>query len=413
MPLNKSKERRERRRVTAKEWADKQDRGFEPTAVKLPEGFSWFSIKSTGRITLDMIPHVAGKGNPNADEGFEIAHLEYYAHWVPDLTGKAKSYICSASCIGKKCAVCDYLKRNPDNKDLADSLKSKKRMLWNVIDHSDKDKKIKVWDTPYWKSFGEKLKDAIRVSDKYDNYDDPESGYSVQLTVKESTNPKFGKFEIARVDLVPRDNQYELSIMDEACVLEDCLIVPDYDELMALLKGDAPPEDKNKVEEGDQKPEPEEEEETEEEEPEEEEETEEEPEEEAVLIFPSNRKKVAPEETEEEPEEEAVEFAVGMEVKYKKKQWTVVKVSGDGTSLTLKDEDDNMAKAVDPDDVQVLEVEEELEEEAEPEQPKVRGKKPKEPEEEEEEPEEEEDDLFKEEEEEDDEPVPPKRGRKK
>lgn len=233
---SRDREKTKRRRVSAAEWADKQDAGWDPTSVKLPEKAERFQVKQTGKFKLDHVPYVAGKLNPDADEGFEINSLRFFVHWVPTLDGKNKSYCCAAQVFNKPCAACDYLKENRDaDEELKKSLKAKTRMLWNVIDLSDKGK-IKIWETAYWRSYGELLKDAIKDTPEFSNFDDPEKGLTVRVTVKDSTS-RFGKFEIARVDLVPREEQYKQSIIDKAYCLDDMLVEPDYDEVKSMLEG--------------------------------------------------------------------------------------------------------------------------------------------------------------------------------
>lgn len=241
----REREKSKRRKASASDWADKQEQGFEPTAIKLPSGASLFKIKQTGTTRLDVIPFVAGKSNPDADEGFQHFQRTYYAHWVPGLNNRNSAYCCTAETFkgsNKRCPVCDWIARNRQtaDQDLLNSIKVKTRMLWNVIDLNEKAKGIQIWDTAYWRSFGEMLKDAIKVSSKYSHFDDPVEGMTVQLSIKENKSG-FGKFEIARVDLVPRDDQYDEDIVDKAYCLDECLLMADYDEITAMLdQGPAP-----------------------------------------------------------------------------------------------------------------------------------------------------------------------------
>ena len=239
----RERERTKARRVSAAEWADSQESGWEPTSVKLPDGVDRFEIKSTGKHKLDIIPYEAGDNNPDADKGYQICSMTFWTHWVPNLEGKKKPYCCSARCFKEKCPVCDWVAENRDaDKELIEDLKPKKRMLWNVVDllaktnEGKRDRAIKIWETAYFKSFGEQLKDLVQVSDKYADFDDPEKGMTVQLAVRENDSG-FGKFKIARVDLLPRDEQYDSGIVDKAHCLDELLVKPDYDEVRALLEG--------------------------------------------------------------------------------------------------------------------------------------------------------------------------------
>ena len=385
MATRREKEKQKARRTSAAEWADKQEAGFDPTGIKLPEGVKFFQIKRAGTYRLDFIPYNVGEGNPQADPGFQHPERTYYAHWVPGMDGKSKLYVCSASTFKKRCAVCDWVMRNRDaDPKLLEQLKIKLRQLWNVIDLDDPKKEIQVYDAPYWKSFGEMFKDAIRVHKKYNCVFEPEEGMTVQLTTKDNKSG-FGKFAIARVDIVPRDEQYDESIIDKAVVLDDCLIEPNYKELMALLEGTGDEEEattngkaRGKAQDPDEdddedddeespqtkgkkkaKAEEEEEDNEEDEDPEMEDEDDEEEEKPAAKKKPhANGKK--------EKTAKELGLKVGMEVEYDGMECEILKVSGDGTSLTLEDENGKKHMGVNPNEVEAGLVDEEDEEDEKP-----------------------------------------------
>lgn len=229
-----SKQEQERKMSSARDWATKQDRGSESTSVKLPKDVPFFSFKREGIYKLDVISYTAGEGNPRADAG--IVHFErtYFAHRIPSPGGRAKLYCCRAETFGKKCHVCQWLAKQPEN-DITKDMRAKKRQLWNVIDLADKDKGIQVLDTYYYKGLGEQLKDLLETSEAFVEFAHPTRGMTLQIKVQEKPMGKGKFFAVARVDAVPRVKQYKWDIVDDAVCLDDCLICPTNEELADAL----------------------------------------------------------------------------------------------------------------------------------------------------------------------------------
>jgi hypothetical protein len=379
--------RRERQKTNALDWAKKQERSFEST-VKLPEGVSLFKLDKVGVFRLDFMPYVVGKNNPRAKPGMEHFEREYDAHRVPTADGQ-RLFCCRMKCWGKRCAVCDFLRMNGGTADqaLVKSLRTTTRHLWVVNDKpGDRKNPLKVFDTNHYNrglGFGEMLADAITSVTDYANFADLSEGYTIQLNVKEQTFPG-GKFNAAvRMDFLPRKYQYPESLLDAAPCLDDLLVDPGYDAVAKLLNPDQGKEGEEPTPGGDNEPE-------EEQEPAdgEEEET------------PKPKKKRVVEEPEEEPEPEeeqdptAEDLGLEMGDKVKHEDHGICKiihVSGDGTSLRLKDSEGNVHKAVAPSEVRKVKTKpppppepEEPEDEDEPPpapkpKPKVQVKKPTRP----------------------------------
>ncbi len=341
----REKVKQERRKSSAKAWAEKQDRTFEVTSIQLPEGVEFWKAEKEGFYKLDVIPFLTGRGNPNADEGMEHFERTYHVHRGMGLQGFS-SYCCSVRCFKKRCYVCDWINREGGNADqeLVKRLRPQDRMLMNVVDVTSKESKekgIQVLDQPFGSSkhpsFGQVLKDKIQSVEEYENFSDLEKGYTLQIKVVEDCLPGGKPFmKVTSIEMITRKYQYDEDMIDKAICLDECPIEKSYEELKKILL----------------------------QEPDEEEPTDKEEEPEEKEAPPRSRKKL--------PTADELNLKKGDRVEHAEfGECEIVKVSGDGTSLSLLDEDNERHDAVGPDEVELLE-DSELEEEEEA--PKKPGK---------------------------------------
>lgn len=239
----REKEKKMARRTDARAWAKKQEKGFEPTCVKIPEGFELYKIDKAGTFKVDFMPYVAGAGNKNADEGFQHFEREYDSHALPTADGRVRMYVCRQKSFGKKCAVCDWLKSHGGNADpdLVKQIRGKTRHLWLVNDKpGDENNKLKMLDTNHYNrgiGFGEQIADAITSVEDYGDFWTLDAGLTVSLTVKEQLMGGGKKyFAVTRIDFLPRKYEYPDNMIDDAPCLDDCLIDPGYDAVKKLLE---------------------------------------------------------------------------------------------------------------------------------------------------------------------------------
>jgi hypothetical protein len=415
MVMNRrEKEKKKARTVSSRQWAGEQTGGFESKAVKLPDGVEYYK-QEDGDNLIDMIPYEVKKGkgtpggNPRAEAGFLACEREYQTHRLPG-TGKFNdAYCCRRVCFGKKCPCCEWLIANARtaDEDLVISITGQLRHLWIVNDKPGKLKnKLKVFDSNHKNrklGFGQQLKIAIEAQlDEDECFYDLEEGKQVKFIVE-------GEYKhVPRIDFKDRDYQYPESILDHGIDLDECLIDVGYDAMKEALETGLTGSSSGKEgENGDG---------------------------EDSAPKKGKKKPAASHDDEEEEEEsddptaEDLGIEKGAKVIYKKKECEVMKVSGDGTSLTLEDEDGEPIKGVAPNEVKLVEEEEDDEEEEEEEEKpaaKKKGKKPADDEEEEEEDSDDDDPLDdddddgdddddeEEEEEEEEEDAAPKKGKKK
>lgn len=417
MAMNSSRREKEKkalRYVDAADAAEKHQKTTYEPYFTVPEGTQLFKFAKAKTYRLIVVPYKVGKGNPIADEGMLYFERTVYVHGGMGSRGQDKK-ICNNAVFHKRCAVCDEMNKirraGKLTKELWKELSEKERQLFLVIDMDEEDKGPQLFETAHYKSFGEMLKDELEGLPPGDPrrkfYRLDSKGMIVEVKCKEDTFQGRKFYKPIKINIVPREKELDVSILDEVPCLDDLIEEMDYKKMLELFNQEPEPEGDDDDENEDvSSKEEEESEEPEEsskprqrnkpsrktEEVEEDEDDSEEGEDDEV-------------EEEEEPTAKSLGIKVGTFVKHKKyKKCKVVHVSGDGTSLRIEDADGEIRRAIAPNECTVLEDEEE-EEPAPKKKPIGKKKKPAKPEPDEEESEEEE-------EEEKEEPKP-RRGKKK
>lgn len=212
----------------------------EPTSIRLPEGMSFFSFPKAGTYTVDILPYWATKdptrANPHCKPG--AAHYErtWTAHRNLGLDGRS-SYVCPRETFKMPCAVCAHLQHADE--ELQKAMRGQRRMLFAVIDRGDPEKGVQAWDSPYFKSFGEKL--TLKLKSKlYDNFFHLQGGLSLMLTVEEQSIGTGKPFKnVVNIEMVPRKQDYDDSLIDQVPCLDELLIRLEYKQLERVLRGEA------------------------------------------------------------------------------------------------------------------------------------------------------------------------------
>src|SRR5689334_19443438 len=99
----REKEKREQRKSDALDWANDAGKAYRPTCIALPNGMDWYKLDKEEERFLDVIPFLAGWGNPRADEGMPYWMREYYQHRLPTLDGKDAPYPCLFQMYKRRC----------------------------------------------------------------------------------------------------------------------------------------------------------------------------------------------------------------------------------------------------------------------------------------------------------------------
>lgn len=326
MATRREREAREERETSARAWADKQDRAFEATSVKLPEGYQFWSCKQDGVYRLDFFKYKVGKHNPCADEGMKHFERTYWVHRIPVAGGKTAPYCCLAQCFGQKCPVCEWMLVNNANKEMCDSLRPQQRHLWNVLDVTNEQTKklgIQVWDNTFGgkkhPGFAYLLKAKLQTMERYGSFANLKGGYTLYVKMEQDSFSGNKFYRVANIDMEPRKADYDASILADCVCLDDCLLNPGYAKLKSVFlmepaDGDSGDDDAD-----------------------------------TATVTPAGD-----DEGEGEKEgdgEVATGLAVGDKVEYEGEICTIAKFSDDGSLLRLKADDGTIYMNVDPAEV--------------------------------------------------------------
>lgn len=229
-------------RDAARKRAEEQSHGGGGFSISLPEGVSFF--KNDGKtVEFDFIPYViSDPRNPDVLAGrLRIGDLvDARTYWMHrDIGSEQKPYICLKT-IGKPCPICEAqvaMAKNPKaDPDDAKALKSKERVLYNVIDANDKDGKIMIYDVSYH-LFTKQLEHEQREHEEYYDYADPDNGYTLRIRYEKKTIGRGEPFwEADRIDFEKR-KPLGAADLKAAVDLDAALTILDYQKLEAIFLG--------------------------------------------------------------------------------------------------------------------------------------------------------------------------------
>jgi hypothetical protein len=203
-----------------------------------------FEFKKPGTRRIDILPFIAGKGNPFANEGEPYFERTFYTHRSVGVN--KDSYICLAKTFKKKCPVCEHISslRAQLAKDSSDSqleqlikdLAPKERQLWAVRDHAAPDEPFVLWEVSNF-LFGKKLDEKVRYADPDDNYEffaDPVDGFTLKLGIEEDSfaGTKFCK--VVDIEFKRRSEPLDQDLLDSVPCLDDLLLEMPYEKLKAI-----------------------------------------------------------------------------------------------------------------------------------------------------------------------------------
>jgi len=195
------------------------------------------------------------------------------------------------------------------------------------------------------------LDKKLKASDEEDGYDffaDPEDGFTLRVVMDQSQHGKW--LETTDIEFRNRKQQYDLSEVDDMPCLDDMLVATPYEQLKRkffMIEEDTEDDDEKDDDEKEEKK-------------------------------TKRTRKTSPKKKEEQKpataEEEGIEK--GCEVEHNEFGLCVVtRISGDGTSLTIKDEDGELHRAIGADEVRLIEDDEPEDDEPEDDEPEEKPKK--------------------------------------
>lgn len=389
--------------MSAKKRVEKRQAEAGRSSIKAPPDIPFFQVKKAGTYRINIIPFVVGKNNPYADEGDLYFERTYHVH--RGVGAEENAYVCPRKSMKKPCPICDdraALAKDPDTEpDVLKSLKPQERQLWLLEDLANKEKGLHIWDFPTW-SYGKLLDEYIRNADEgdgYENFADPEKGFTLKLVFSEETFMGRNFFKCSAIEFKPRGKPLDDDLLNHGICLDDCVQAMEYEALKKIyLQLEDKDEDDDEDEDEDETPKKKGKKPVKDDDDDDDDEDDSE-------VEPTPKKKGKAKTAKE------LGIKVGSMVEHDEfGECEVMKVSGDGTSIMIEDEDGKEHRGVDPNEVTLLDGDED--EEETPKKKKKPAKEDVDVEDDEDEGSDDEDDEDEDEDEEDSEPAP-KKGKSK
>jgi hypothetical protein len=335
MAARRDREKRKETRVSAKERRDKRAREGGVSTIKAPPGARFFAIRQRDEVRkIAIIPYdvPADAKNPYKEEGGLHFERTFWHH--ANVGPNRDRVVCPAKTADLPCPICEYLAERAKDSDLSDDernkewreIGAKERQLYNVFDYEEPDKGVQVWEVSFH-NFGKTLEgklDLANERNEYNYFADPRDGKVLFVSFKKDTIGSNSYWKAASLDMEPRDEPLPKEILNGGHVLDHLLVLRSYESIYALFHQVGLAEAREATggnDEGD-----------------------------------AMEKESADDPAEEVNANPSEELAIerGDDVMYEGLICTVLKISGDGTSLTVVDENDTVHKAVDPREVEVI-----------------------------------------------------------
>jgi hypothetical protein len=230
--------------VTAQHRIDNSHQGGR-AYLNVPSGIPQFDVDEAGEYAFDLIAYRVGQGNPMADPGRLYWERSFAIHW--GIGPNEDAVLCNAKSLKKPCYICEYvkkLKQNYDaNKDLMKGLFEKQRQLFGIVLADDRDATPRVWDISFH-NFGKKLDAKLeRGRGRYEGFyrTDDKGKTIVAYFEKASAGEGRTYLQVGEINFEDRAEPFDKSFYDRMPVLDDMLVVPNYDDLRELFLQTADP----------------------------------------------------------------------------------------------------------------------------------------------------------------------------
>lgn len=234
-------QQRQRGVVSARKWASEHEAGSGRTAFTIPSGVRLMTIQKAGPVRFDIIPFVAGEGNPNAAPGEIHWERTFFVH--RNVGPNRETYVCPAKTSRQSCPICEYRSQRFNDPDISEremkelgELKPKERQLFNVVNRDVEGAGIQLFEYSYF-LFGDFLKKKLDNMDPEDDYDlfaDPARGYTLKVGVSEKKMDRGSCFEMSDIEFKKR-GAYPPEVIDDAVCLDELIRVLPYDQLKRIF----------------------------------------------------------------------------------------------------------------------------------------------------------------------------------
>ncbi len=233
------RERREREGSTSRDANHRS--GGDWTTISIPEGISVF-VPKEGTYRFDIVPYKVGKGNKYAREGRWYWERSFFVH--QRVGPNNESWTCPAKTADLPCPICEYrtqLAKDPKgNQDLVKKLRPKERQLFlihEIIKNEDKPV-VQLYESSY-KTFGELLdtnrKDAEDDEVHIVEFDDETAGSYLKCFYREKDAGDFKYIECYKIEFKPRPDGLEEELLQHGICLDEVVKILPYDKLKSLF----------------------------------------------------------------------------------------------------------------------------------------------------------------------------------
>ena len=197
---------------------------------------SYFKPKE-GKNIIDIIPWIIQTNNHPAgmSAGLEDYILDIWVHY--NVGAMESRYVCLERTFGKPCPICEEMKalkedENATEKQIND-LKPKHRAVYNLIDLSNENKGIQLFNVSHWNFEKELVEEAETAEEEIIVFSDLKVGRSIRFRANEVQRGGFKPyFEYKSFSFLERD-EYDSDILNEAIPLYKILHIPTYEEVKA------------------------------------------------------------------------------------------------------------------------------------------------------------------------------------
>ena len=203
---------------------------------------------NAGGHYIDVIPYDVGPNHPKIPEGERAYCLDFWVHFNEG-PHKADAFLCLAKMFNERCPICEHKNKLKSeeyfDEDKIKDLTPKRRTLYNILcsdNEKEEEKGVQVWHVAHFymqKNLLPLVKDE-RTGEKI-LFADPIEGRTIWFErdgMTQKSNFLGHKFVKRVVDGEPYVIDQDL--LDEACRLEDLLVIPTYEEVYESHWGEKP-----------------------------------------------------------------------------------------------------------------------------------------------------------------------------
>ena len=199
-----------------------------------------FYVAKDGMNHLDIIPYIVNHPEKTQSPNFKPGTPDYVLDlFVHRFVGASKSdYLCLNAMYGKPCPICEErerVKNDPlEPEDAYKALFAKRRTIYNVIntDSTNKNQPVQLFEEPhFW--FEKPLLEVVAVKNVFAFFD-IEDGKNIEFMLKTTKTSKGNSKDYGQFYFTDRE-PYTEAIYKEAYPLDELLIVPTYDEVLAAM----------------------------------------------------------------------------------------------------------------------------------------------------------------------------------